>query len=130
VRPPIVGLLPNQWEQEANLLLEEGDVVSLHILNNRVNYVYQLVISSLFLPNLTSKVKTYENVDVLLHKHFHNMFSMVVVVPGEHFEVVSHPLVVVLAGVVGHQSFEKLVQMLSHLVLCQMHFHLYRQKSK
>jgi hypothetical protein len=48
-RFPIVGLLPNKTKQEANLVLEEGDVVSLHILDNGVDDIYELHISALFL---------------------------------------------------------------------------------
>jgi len=68
--------------------------------------------------------RTYENVNVLFNEHFDNVLGVGVVVSRKRSEVISHLDVVHLAWVVGSKRLEKLVQLLSHLVFCQVHLHL------
>ena len=130
-RSGIVGLLPDEREEEADLLLEERDVVSLDHANDPVDYVYQLVISLLLL-NQTFREQiwcTYEYVNVLFHEHFHDVLSMEVVISGKDHEIVSESLLLVqVVWVAIHEHLEELVLMLSYLVLSQMHFYLYNNQ--
>ena len=67
---------------------------------------------------------TYENVNVLFNEHLDNVLCVGVVVSRKRSEVISHLDVVHLAWVVGGKRLEKLVQLLSYLVFCQVHHNL------
>ena len=67
---------------------------------------------------------TYENVNVLFNEHLNNVLCVGVVVSRKRSEVISHLDVVHLARVVGGKRLEKLVQLLSYLVFCQVHHNL------
>lgn len=47
----VLGLAPDHREKETYFFLEKCDVGSLHIFDDGIDYIYQLVISILFLKN-------------------------------------------------------------------------------